>query len=95
MASIMERPKITIREEANAITVWAFRNGFIEKLHAGKHSELLDNPEYSRITDPEIMRINIETSSMIAKILIMRDTNPVEYWKNITFFLQYCEKWEK
>jgi hypothetical protein len=90
----MERP-LTIREEANAITVWAFRNGFIEKLHAGKHSELLETPGLSRITDAEMKRLNIDISSKIAEILTMRDTNPAEYAKNIAYFLQYCEKWEK
>ena len=90
----MERP-LTVREEANAITVWAFRNGYIEELHAGKYSELLEKPELSRITDAEMKRLNIEISSKIAEILTLRDTNPAEYAKRIAFFLQYCEKWEK
>jgi len=33
----------TVREEANALTCCAFRNGYIEELHAGKHSPLLEN----------------------------------------------------
>ena len=41
----------TKREEANALTCCAFRNGYIEELPAGKHSELLEKPELSRITD--------------------------------------------
>ena len=90
----MERP-LTIREEANAITVWAFRNGYIEELHAGKHSELLEKPGLARITDAEMKRLNIEISSKLAKILTMRDTNPAEYAKQIAFFHRYCEKWEK
>jgi len=45
----MERP-ISYREEANAITVWAFRNGYIEQLHRGKYSELLENPGLQRVT---------------------------------------------
>jgi hypothetical protein len=40
----------TKREEANALTCCAFRNGYLEDLHAGKHSELLEKPELSRIT---------------------------------------------
>jgi len=40
---------MTIREEANALTCCAFRNGYIEKLHAGKHSALLETPGLSRI----------------------------------------------
>ena len=91
----MEHSPLSIREEANAITVWAFRNGFIEKLHAGKYSELLENPELSRITDAEMKRLNIEVSTKIAEILTMRGANPAEYAKRIGFFLQYCEKWEK
>ena len=90
----MERP-ISVREEANAITVWAFRNGYIEQLHAGKHSALLETPGLSRITDTEMKRLNIEISSKIAEILTMRDTNPAEYAKNIAYFLRYCDKWEK
>ena len=43
----------TIRDEANALAAWAFRNGPLEDLHAGKHSALLDDPELSRITDEE------------------------------------------
>jgi hypothetical protein len=91
----MEHPPLTIRDEANAITVWAFRNGFIEQLHAGKHSALLETPGLSRITDAEMKRLNIEISTKIAEILTMRDTNPAEYAKKIAFFLQYCKKWEK
>ena len=86
---------LTIREEANAITVWAFRNGYIEQLHRGKYSEILEKPEFSRITKAEMKRLNIEFSSKIAEILMMRDTNSVEYARNIAFFLQYSEKWEK
>ena len=90
----MERP-LTYREEANAITVWAFRNGYIEQLHRGKYSELLETPGLSRITGLEMKRLNIEFSSKIAEILAMRDANPAEYAKNIVYFLQYCETWEK
>lgn len=68
-----------VREEANAITVWAFRNGYIEKLHAGKHSELLETPGLSRITDAEMKRLNIEISIHIAGILDRRDNDPEEY----------------
>jgi hypothetical protein len=43
----------TLRDEANALTAYAFRNGFLEDLHAGKPSSLLNQPGYSRITDDE------------------------------------------
>ena len=87
--------KWTVREEANAITVWAFRNGYIEELHAGKYSELLEQPGLSRITDVEMKKLNIGISSKIAEILTLRDTNPGEYERNIAYFLQCCANWEK
>lgn len=87
--------KWTIREEANALTVWAFRNGYIEELHAGKYSELLDKPELSRITDAEMKKLNIGISTKIAEALEMKERNPSAYWGNIEFFSEYCANWEK
>jgi len=43
--------EFTLRDEANAICAYAFRNGFLEDLHAGKPSPLLTDPGYSRVTD--------------------------------------------
>ncbi|HEX3625930.1 MAG TPA: hypothetical protein VH280_10950 [Verrucomicrobiae bacterium] len=92
---MLENRRWTVREEANAITVWAFRNGYIEKLHAGKHSEFLETPGLSRITDEEMKRLNIEISTRIAKILVLRDNDPAEYARQIDYFLRYCRHWEK
>lgn len=88
----MER-RWTIREEANAITVWAFRNGYIEELHAGKNSELL--PGFSQITDAQMRKLNIEFATKMAEILEMRDADPDAYAKKIDHFLEYCRHWEK
>jgi hypothetical protein len=91
----MERP-ITIREEANALTCCAFRNGYIEKLHAGKNSELLKNPELSRITDEEMKTLMIGASAKLAELLTMKENNPNEYWRQILYFHKnYCGRWEK
>ena len=91
----MERP-LTIREEANALTCCAFRNGYIEELHAGKHSELLRTPGLSRITDDEMKKLMITASSKLAELLAMKETNPDEYWRQMTFFNEkYCSRWEK
>src|SRR2546421_11751347 len=46
--------EFTLRDEANALTAFAFRNGFLEDLHAGKPSPILSQPGYSRISDEEI-----------------------------------------
>jgi hypothetical protein len=62
---IMEH-SLTVREEANALTCCAFRNGFIEELDAGKYSELLEKPELSRITDSEMKKLMVGASSALA-----------------------------
>ena len=91
----MERP-LTIREEANALTCCAFRNGYLEELHAGKHSELLETPGLSRITDDEMKKLMITASSKLAELLAMKETNPDEYWRQMRFFNEkYCSRWEK
>jgi hypothetical protein len=91
----MERP-LTIREEANALTCCAFRNGYIEKLHAGKRSELLENPELSRITDDEMKTLMVGASAKLAELLAMKENNPEKYWEQMQFFNKgYCWKWEK
>ena len=91
----MKRP-LTIREEANALTCWVVRNGYLEKLHAGKYSELLEQPGLSRITDDEMKLLMIGISTKMAEVLLMKEADPVEYWKNIVYFNEkYCYKWEK
>ena len=71
----MTRP-LSIREEANALTCCAFRNGFLEELHAGKHSELLETPGLSRITDDEMKTLMIGASAKLAELLAMKENRP-------------------
>lgn len=86
----------TIREEANALTCSAFRNGFIEELHAGKHSDLLETPGLSRITDAEMKKLMIQSSARLAELLAMKESNPEKYWKQIEYCHEtYCRNWEK
>jgi len=86
----------TIREEANALTCCAFRNGSIEELHAGKYSELLEQPELSRITDAEMKKLMVEASAKLAELLAMKEADPKKYWKFVKDFNEkYCGRWEK
>lgn len=86
----------TIREEANALTCCAFRNGYLEELHAGKYSELLEKPELSRITDKEMKKLMIGASAKLAELLQMKETDPDKYWKLVKHFNEaYCWNWEK
>lgn len=57
----------TLRDEANAIVACAFRNGPIEDLHSGKDSELLRNPELSRITNDEMKTIMLNACQTMEK----------------------------
>jgi len=91
----MNQP-LTIREEANALTCCAFRNGYIEELHAGKHSALLEQPGLSRITDAEMQKLMIGASAKLAELLAMKETDPDEYWRQLSYFdKNYCGHWEK
>ena len=91
----MNQP-LTIREEANALTCCAFRNGYIEELHAGKHSALLEQPGLSRITDAEMQKLMIGASAKLEELLAMKETDPDEYWRQLTYFdKNYCGHWEK
>jgi hypothetical protein len=40
---VTSQDTFTVRDEANALTAYAFRNGFLEDLHAGKSSRLKAN----------------------------------------------------
>jgi hypothetical protein len=59
----------TIRDEANALVAWAFRNGPLEDLHAGKYSPLLEDPDLSRISDAEMKTLMLNACCQLAKLL--------------------------
>ena len=91
----MER-ELTVREEANALICCAVRNGFLEELHAGKHSQLLETPGLSRITDDEMKKLMIGASAKLAELLAMKDSNPDKYWHTIRRFNEtYCKNWAR
>ncbi|MFN0012158.1 MAG: hypothetical protein ACKVS8_11010 [Phycisphaerales bacterium] len=84
----------TLRQEANAITCGAFRNGFLEDLHAGKSSPLTDDPNLSRLTNAEMKALMIEASSLVARMLALKEQNPEKYWEQIRFLHEsYTHNW--
>lgn len=73
----------TLRDQANAIVAFAFRNGPIERLHAG-------------ITDEEMKHIMLDASEKIELLLEMRETDEKGYTKFLRGYnLLYCGKWER
>lgn len=86
----------TIRDEANALTAYAFRNGPLEDLHAGKASPLLDDPTLSRITDAEMKNLMINASELLAKMLALRDSDPEQYRRFVkSYGMRYCRSWNR
>ncbi len=86
----------TVRDEANALTAYAFRNGFIEDLHAGKVSPLLQQPDLSRITDDEMRRLMIEASEKLAQLLQLKSTEPEKYDAFVRQYNEwYCRSWKR
>src|SRR5258708_3818434 len=86
----------TIRDEANALTAYAFRNGSLEDLHADKSSELTSDPSLSRITDDEMKDLMIEASEKFAAMLEWKEANPSAYKTAVQVLgFLYCRAWER
>jgi len=86
----------TIRDEANALVAWAFRNGPLEDLHAGKHSPLVDDPTLSRITDDEMKDLMINACRQLPKLLELKANDPTEYERQVkSYNFRYCRNWER
>ena len=86
----------TIRDEANDLVAWAFRNGPLEDLHAGKQSELLKDPSLSRITDEEMKALMISACRQLAKLLELKATDFADYERQIkSYNWRYCRAWAR
>lgn len=88
--------EFTIRDEANALVACAFRNGPLENLHSGKHSELLENSDLSRITNDEMKQLMINACETLANLLTLKEENPEEYRRKMKDYGEmYCWNWER
>ncbi len=77
--------EFALRDEANAICAYAFRNGPIEDIHAD-----------GRISDPEMKHLMIKASESLAKLLAMKQETPSEYDRFIRdYHRKYCRRWER
>lgn len=83
--------EFTLRDEANAMCAYAFRNGPIEDIHAS-----VDSDRRPRITDPEMKVLMVDASEKLAKLLEMKATDSEGY---LTFLKKYhriyCWSWER
>ena len=81
----------TLRDEANAICAYAFRNGPIEDIHAS-----VDSGGRNRITDPEMKQLMIAASQKVAELLHMKEQEPKQYDLFIRGYNRtWCSKWER
>ncbi|MCE9552041.1 MAG: hypothetical protein K8T91_01515 [Planctomycetes bacterium] len=86
----------TVRDEANALVAWAFRNGPLEDLHAGAHSPLLEDKQYSRITDEEMKELMLNACDQVERLLKLKQDDPGEYWlKMMDYGFRYCRNWKR
>ena len=86
----------TLRDEANALTAYAFRNGPLENLHAGKTSPLTADSSLSRITDAEMKELMINASERLAQILELRESDPNKYERFVQgYAMNYCRSWHR
>lgn len=85
----------TYRDQANVMTLLAFRNGPIEDLHAGQYSALLENPALSRITDEEMKTIMIDASTKLAELLALRDSDPEAFAQTLAANWRQVRNWER
>ncbi|MCG8586255.1 MAG: hypothetical protein MI757_16230 [Pirellulales bacterium] len=86
----------TLRDEANAIVAKAFRNGPLEDLHAGEHSELLDDDRYSRITDAEMKRLMVNACEQVEALLRLKQESPKQYEFEVkAYAAMYCRGWRR
>jgi hypothetical protein len=77
--------EFTVRDEANAICAYAFRNGPIEDIHAD-----------GRISDEEMKYLMIKACENLAKLLAMKQKTPTEYDAFIRDYgRKYCYRWER
>ena len=87
--------KFAYRDQANVMTLLAFRNSPLEDLHAGKYSPLLEDPALSRITDEEMKTLMIAASCELAELLNQRDADPDAFTQLLAANWRQVKNWER
>ena len=75
--------------EAKAIVSFAFRNGPIENLHAGRPCPTCSaDPRYSRISDDEMKELMKFAVDHVYHLLVLRERAPTRYERGIDDYLR-------
>lgn len=86
-----------LKKEAKAIVVYAFRNTFLEDIHAGKTCPVCDGKsEYSHITDEEMKKLMKEFVNKMYTVLKLRTEKDIGIWKDFMLISScYCDGWDE
>jgi hypothetical protein len=85
-----------LAREAKAIVALAFRNGPIEKIHAGRPCPTCSvGPEYSRITDDEMKAIMKSAVDRVYSLLRLKSDDSDDYARQIAFGARYVTGWDE
>lgn len=72
-------PMPTPREEANQVVIWAYRNGPVENLHAGRYSHGTEIPGFKRLYAGELAHLCSRTAEKLAFHLAAREQLGEDY----------------
>jgi hypothetical protein len=84
-----------LARDAKTIALFAFRNGPIENLHAGKACpHCAGNAEYSRITDGEMKLLMQSAVNEVYRLLWQRENDPDAYTRRQALADRYTHHWD-
>jgi hypothetical protein len=86
MLAAEELAGITLRDEADAMTAYACRNGHLENRHAG----------IAGFPDEDMKKLMIESSARLADLHFLKSTRP-DLWPAFVsaYALRYCSHWSR
>ena len=85
-----------LAKEAKAIVALAFRNGPIEKFHAGKLCPTCQGQAgFLRLTQGDMKTIMKNAVDHVYALLCLKAENPAEYESSIQFGTRYTGQWDE
>lgn len=84
-----------LARDAKTIALFAFRNGPLENLHAGKVCpHCSGNAEYSHITDPEMKSLMQAAVNEVYRLLWQRENDPEAFGRRQVLADRYTHHWD-
>lgn len=84
-----------LARDAKTIALFAFRNGPLENLHAGKACpHCANDSSYSRITDAEMKELMQTAVNQVYRYLWLRENDPEAYGRAAALADRYTRAWD-